>query len=137
VPAAPVAPRRSAGDAVLQQPFSASLRGTIRQGVSRGGMAVVDLRLRLSGGASGVLRIRIGGQSVSGGGVLMRRSAVTLGPRSAPGELAGRVDALQGTSLEALVGGPAGPAVRLRAQLNLGSNQVSGTVSGSPVVRNG
>jgi hypothetical protein len=89
--------------------------------------------MRLSGGASGLLRIRIGGDAVAGGGVVMRRSAVTLGPRSAPGELAGRVDALQGTSLEALVGGAAGPAVRLRADLRLGSGQVSGTVSGRPV----
>jgi DMSO/TMAO reductase YedYZ heme-binding membrane subunit len=140
---APAAPRvaapppRPAGDPVLQRAFSAQVSGTVNQGVSRGGMAVVDLRLRLSGGAAGRLRIRIGGRAVAGGGVLMRRSAVTLGPRSAPGELAGRVDALQGNVLEAMLGGAAGPAVRLRASLNLSAGTVSGTVVGRPLERVG
>jgi hypothetical protein len=129
VAARPAAPRVPA----LQQPFSAGVRGTVHQGVSAGGMAVVDLRMRLSGAVSGVLRVRIAGDSAPGGGVAMRRSAVALGPRSQPGRLQGRIDALQGSTLEALVGGTTGPAVRLRLDLALNGSSVRGTVSGRPV----
>jgi hypothetical protein len=117
----------------LQQPFSAGLRGTVHQGVSAGGMAVVDLRMRLSGAVSGVLRVRIAGDAAPGGGVAMRRSAVALGPRSQPGRLQGRIDALRGSTLEALVGGATGPAVRLRVDLALNGSSVRGSVSGRPV----
>jgi hypothetical protein len=135
----PVAPRAAATPAPtptpspLEQPFSAGLTGTVHQGVSAGGTAVVDLRLRLTGGAAGVLRVRIGGTASPGGGVLLRHSSVTLGPRSAPAQLAGRIDALQGSSLEALVGSRRGAAVRLRVDLQLAGSSVSGTVSGRPV----
>jgi sulfoxide reductase heme-binding subunit YedZ len=137
----PVAPRAAATPAPaptptrspLEQAFSAGLTGTVHQGVSAGGSAVVDLRLRLTRGASGVLRVRIAGRAASGGGVLLRRSAVTLGPRSAPNELAGRIDALQGSSLEALVGSSSGAAVRLSINLQLAGSSVSGTVSGRPM----
>ena len=64
----------------------------------------------------------------------MSRSAVTLGPRSTPGALQGRIDALQASSLEALVGSSAGPAVRLRVDLALAADAVSGTVSGRPLM---
>jgi DMSO/TMAO reductase YedYZ heme-binding membrane subunit len=132
VPSLTTRPRRSRLSA-LQRPFTAGLTGSVRRGLSAGGMAVIDLRMRLTGGVPGILRVRIGGAAANGGGVLMRRSAVTLGPRSAPGELQGRIDALQGSSLEALVGASAGPAVRLRVDLALSTDTVRGTVSGSPV----
>lgn len=118
----------------LERPFSAGLSGTVRRGTSAGGLAIVDLRTRLTGGPRGVLRLRIAGEPASGGGVIMERSAVTLGPPSAPGRLQGRIDALQGTSLEALVRSPAGRTVRLDVQLRLQSGDaVGGTVSGTPV----
>jgi hypothetical protein len=96
-------------------------------------MAVVDLRLRLSDGARGVLRIRLAGQQDSSGGVAMTRSAVSLGPSSAPGQLQGRIDALQGTVIDALVGAANGPAERLHIELALAGSQASGTISGRPV----
>ena len=68
-----------------------------------------------------MLRIRIAGRAAPGGGVTMTRSAVTLGPRRDPGEWQGRIDALSGSSLEALVGSGGGAAVRLRVDLNLGA----------------
>lgn len=118
----------------LERPFSAGLHGTVQRGTSAGGLAIIDLRLRLTGGAAGVLRVRIAGDADPGGGVVMRRSAVTLGPPSAPGRLRGRIDALQGTSLEALVRSAAGRTVRLRVQLTLLSGDaVDGTISGAPV----
>ena len=124
-------PREKAGSALLL-PFSAGLRGKIQQGVSAGGMTVVDLRMRLTGGVNGVLRMRIAGQESQGGGVLMSRSAVTLGPPSRPRELQGRISSLRGPSLEALVGA-AGHASRLRIDLAISGADVRGTVSGRPL----
>jgi DMSO/TMAO reductase YedYZ heme-binding membrane subunit len=116
----------------LARPFSAALTGTIRNGVSAGGMAVVDLRLHLSGPA-GELRIRLGGQALPNGGLQMDRSAVTLGPRAQPGEFQGRIESLQNTVLRALVGSADGRAVRLEVNLSLGQTSVTGQVRGTPV----
>jgi hypothetical protein len=96
-------------------------------------MAVVDLDLRLSGDVPGRLRLRIAGDPAADGGVVMRRSAVTLGPPGRPGQLQGRIVSLQGSTLEALVGSSDGRAERLRVDLQLGDTGASGTVSGSPV----
>ncbi len=115
------------------QPFAAGLRGTVHQGMSADGLAVVDLRMRLTGGVGGVLRVRVAGRPAPGGGVIMSRSAVSLGPRSAPGALQGRIEALDGSSLQALVGSDGGDAVRLRVDLTLGESSVRGTVSGRPI----
>jgi DMSO/TMAO reductase YedYZ heme-binding membrane subunit len=132
--AAPPAPARVASPRpVFARPFSAGLRGTVHQGVSAGGLAIVDLRMRLTGGVEGVLRVRVAGRPASSGGVIMSRSAVSLGPRSDPGALQGRIEALDGSSLEALVGSGGGDAVRLRVDLQLGETSVGGTVSGRPV----
>ncbi len=117
----------------LERPFSAGLHGTVQRGTSAGGLAIVDLRLRLTGATAGVLRLRIAGEADPSGGVVMERSAVTLGPPAAPGRFRGRIDALQGTSLEALVRSAAGRTVRLRAQLTLSGDRVGGTISGAPV----
>ena len=92
----------AAGSALLR-PFSADLRGPLREGLSAGGMAVVDLDLRLTGDVPGGLRLRIAGDPAADGGVLMRRSAVTLGPPGSPGQLQGRIVSLRGSTLEALV----------------------------------
>jgi sulfoxide reductase heme-binding subunit YedZ len=126
-------PTRRGRDAPLLHPFTARVRGELHQGLSARGTAVVDLRLRLSDGADGVLRIRIAGEPADGGGVIMRRSAVELGPRSRPTELSGRIVSLQDTSLEALVGSASGRAVRLHADLQLAPDSIDGTVTGRPV----
>jgi DMSO/TMAO reductase YedYZ heme-binding membrane subunit len=115
----------------LLRAFTSGLRGTVHQGLSARGLAVVDMRLRLTGGPGGVLRVRLAGPP-SGGGVVLNRSAVTLGPASAPGRLQGRIDALRGSALEALVGSADGRAERLHLDLALSSRTVRGTVSGSP-----
>jgi hypothetical protein len=117
----------------LERPFAAQLAGSLHEGQSADGTAVVDLRLRLTAGPDGVLRIRLAGRQDAGGGVLMSRSAVTLGPASAPGRLQGRIDNLDGTSIEAVVGGPDGRAMRLRVELALDGTSASGTISGRPV----
>jgi hypothetical protein len=89
--------------------------------------------MRLTDGPSGLLRVRVAGQPAAGGGILMRRSAVTLGPPSAAGALQGRISALDGSSLQALVRSASGRAVRLRIDLTLSEDSVAGTVSGTPV----
>jgi hypothetical protein len=117
----------------LARPFSAALAGPIRNGVDANGTAVVDIRMDLSGGPAGVLRVRLGGVAVPGGGVQMNRSAVTLGPPTSPNEFRGRIQSLRGSDLEALVGAADGRAVRLTVNLSLGPTTVTGQVQGTPV----
>jgi sulfoxide reductase heme-binding subunit YedZ len=133
--AAPKPARRpvAAGIPALERTFSARLRGSLHQGTSAGGQAVVDVRLQLTGAARGVLRIRLAGRPDGSGGVIMSRSAVRLGPSTAPGLLQGRIDALQGASVEALVGASDGHAMRLRIDLALEGSGARGTISGQPV----
>jgi sulfoxide reductase heme-binding subunit YedZ len=129
-----VAPRvRAAPVDVLAQPFSATLAGTIHNGVSSDGTAVVDLSMRLHGGPHGVLRIRLGGQATSGGGLQMSASSVTFGPPNQPSRYQGRIDFLQNSRLRALVGSADGHAVRLTVDLSLGQTTVNGRVVGTPV----
>lgn len=132
VPAVVASNTRKAAPALLR-PFSSQLSGPLHEGLSSDGMAVVDLDLRLTGDVPGSLRLRLAGDPAAGGGVLMRRSAVTLGPPDSPGRLQGRIVSLSGSTLEALVGTSDGRAVRLRVDLQLGDTTASGTVTGSPV----
>ncbi len=110
--------------------FDADLRGSVHQGLSRGGTAVVDMRIHLVNGPAGALRVRLAGQPASGGGVNLERSAVTLGPPSAPGQLQGRLDTLNGTTLGALVGSSDGRAEHLNIDLALSGGAVRGTIAG-------
>jgi sulfoxide reductase heme-binding subunit YedZ len=113
--------------------FSASFAGPLREGTSAGGVAVVDLRLRLRGGPDGILRIRLAGAALPGGGLRMDRSAVSLGPPASPGQYQGKVQFLQNSALRAEVGSAGGRALRLNVSLSLAGQSVSGTVSGRPV----
>jgi Ferric reductase like transmembrane component len=131
--AAVAPPRRRVAADPLARSFSAALTGTIRNGVSAGGMAVVDLRMHLSGGPAGELRIRLGGQALPNGGLQMDRSAVTLGPPARPGEFQGRIQSLQNTVLRALVGSADGRALRLAVSLSLGRSTVTGQVQATRV----
>jgi hypothetical protein len=63
----------------------------------------------------------------------MRRSAVTLGPPSSAAALQGRISALDGSSVEALLRSATGRALRLDIELSLSDDAVRGTVTGSPV----
>jgi methionine sulfoxide reductase heme-binding subunit len=131
VKAAKAAPRPA--PAPLARPFSASLTGRARNGISSDGTGVVDLALRLQGGPPGRLRVRLGGRALPEGGLQMDRSAVSLGPPSDPARYQGRIESLQGSQLRALVGGADGHAIRLVVDLELGSDTVSGQVRGAPV----
>jgi methionine sulfoxide reductase heme-binding subunit len=134
-PATPVAAqqRHSAKPDPYAQPFTAELRGSVRRGQGSDGLAVVDLTMRSTRGLAGVLRIRLGGQATTGGGLAMTRSAVTFGPPSAGERYRGRVSALDGSHLRALVGTSAGRAVELHVNLALNGGAVTGALRGIPV----
>jgi sulfoxide reductase heme-binding subunit YedZ len=124
---------RAAPVDALAKPFTATLAGTIHNGLSADGIAVVDLSMRLRGRASGMLRIQLGGQALPNGGLRMDRSAVTLGPRADPTRYQGRIEFLQNSQVRSLVGSPNGRAVRLTVELSLGQSTVRGQVHGTPV----
>jgi methionine sulfoxide reductase heme-binding subunit len=116
----------------MAQPFTAGLSGVVQRGQGSDGTDVVDLRMRLRNGLAGTLRIRLGGTALAGGGLEMNRSAVTFGPTGSD-RYRGRIDALQGTELRALVGSPQGRAMDLRVKLFLNGDNVSGSLHGAPV----
>jgi methionine sulfoxide reductase heme-binding subunit len=134
-------PRRSLAPATrttrrrdaFERPFSADLSGIVRRGQSSDGTAVVDLRMRFTSGPSAVLRVRLGGQALADGGLVMKRSAVTFGPPSQTTRYRGRVSALRNTTIRALVGSSRGRAVDLTMQLSLQGDSVSGALRGTPV----
>ncbi len=114
-------------------PFSARLAGTVSQTPKPGG-AVVDLALRLSGGASGRLRIRLAGTPIDGGGLSLTGSQVDLKATGLASVMQGKIVSLEGQRLLARVTSSGGSALDLRAQLNIDSQarSVSGTLSASP-----
>jgi hypothetical protein len=116
-----------AGKTTLKLPFSARLDGTVKQTTEPGG-AILDLALRLSGGAHGRLRVRMAGAPLDGGGLSMTGSQVDLLANGIPTVLEGQITALQGTQFNATVANTSGSKLDLRVDLNIDSN--SGTVTG-------
>jgi hypothetical protein len=117
----------------LRVPFGASLNGTVTQTEQPGGL-IVDLEMRLSGGAHGMLRIRLGGTPVGGGGLSMTGSQVDLLARGMPAVLAGGVVSLQGQDLIARVSGGSVRPLDLYVTLNIdgGSGTATGTLRALP-----
>jgi hypothetical protein len=115
----------------LKTPFTAHLTGTARQTQESGG-AIIDLALRLSGGAHGRLRIRLAGAPLDGGGLSMTGSQVDLLADGAP-LLSGQITSLQGDQFVARVQDPSGSQFNLHALVNIDSNtgDVTGTLSGT------
>ncbi len=113
--------------AALRLPFSATVSGTINQTQVPAG-AIVDLALRVSGGASGELRVRMAGAPDGAGGLSLTGSQVDLAASGASSVLQGRIVSLQGRVFTARVRGR-GQAVDLQANLDI--NNQSGTVTGT------
>jgi sulfoxide reductase heme-binding subunit YedZ len=113
----------------LRPPFSARLDGTATQQQTAGG-AIIDLALRLSGGARGQLRIRLAGTPIDGGGLSLTGSQVDLAADGLPSVLAGRITGLSGQRFVADVSGAPGPALELQGDLSIdsGSGRVTGTL---------
>lgn len=109
------------------RPFSAGLRGRLTQHTASGG-AIVNLSLRLVGGARGRLRVRIGGTPLAGGGLSMTGSQVDLLVHGYPDVFAGTIRALQGTAFLARVRSASGAALTLHGELAI--NQQTHAVTG-------
>jgi Ferric reductase like transmembrane component len=120
----------SASASAAPRGFNAQVSGTVNNAQLPGGLVQVDLKLRVPGQPLSRFDIRIVGQPLSGGGVAMTSSRVTLGPASSPDRYVGRVTALEGTSVGARVSGPGG-SLSLVAQLQIDprSNAVAGALA--------
>jgi sulfoxide reductase heme-binding subunit YedZ len=125
--------RTAAAPDPLARPFLAALAGRVDTGTSADGVDVADLRMTLQDGPRAVLRLRLGGRSLPGGGLQMDRSAVTFGPPRDPARYSGRIQSLRDNVLSALVGSPDGRAVRLTVELTLRGDHVAGRIRGTPV----
>ncbi len=129
---------RSVGIAptVKRKRFSAALAGSVTQARLPFG-SIVDLRMRLSGGATGRLRVRLGGAPIQGGGLSLRGSQVDLIADGIPSVLQGRVSSLAGEHLVARVRGGSGADLTLdvRLHVNAQTNSVTGHLIAAPTVR--
>jgi methionine sulfoxide reductase heme-binding subunit len=128
-PAATSARVRTSSTSKLHVPFSADLHGHVTQHqVSNG--AIVDLALRMTGGAHGQLRVRLAGTPVSSGGLSLAGSQVDLLARGLPSVMEGKVIFLEGGRVVAHVVGSDGSTLQLRADLNINNSDdaVTGTL---------
>jgi methionine sulfoxide reductase heme-binding subunit len=125
-----VAPRTAA---TLKIPFTARLSGTAKQSAEQGG-AIIDLALRLSGGARGRLRVRMAGAPIDGGGLSMTGSQVDLLAKGLADVMQGQITSLQGNQFDARVAGASGSRMILHAIVNIDqqSGLVTGTLSARP-----
>jgi methionine sulfoxide reductase heme-binding subunit len=123
----------SASAATLKVPFSARLVGTAKQSQQAGG-SIVDLALRLRGGARGRLRVRMAGAPLGGGGLSMTGSQVDLLADGLPAVMEGQIVSLQGQQFVARVASASGSELQLRADLSIDSQTgaVTGTLAATP-----
>jgi hypothetical protein len=118
----------------LERAFSANLSGTVVQSSAPGG-AVIELGLRLSGGVTGQLRVRMGGAPLSTGGLSLTGSQVDLTGPGLRSALGGKVLSLQGNDILARVTDAYGTSMRLEANLSINQDTgaVTGTLRGTPL----
>ena len=133
LPRTPPPARRAATRPTTSLPsaFTAHLAGSVAERVSTdGARAALDFPLALRGPTAGSLHLQLTGRVVAGGGVTLERSRVTLGPPAAPRLYSGRITALAGRRVAALVRRPGGRPLRLDIVLAVdASRHVAGTVS--------
>lgn len=131
-------PAGAASPAAVKSPlvgaFRANISGTVAQTTAPGG-AIVELGLHLSGGASGELRVRMGGAPLSGGGLSLTGSQVDLTGPGLRTALAGRIVSLDNNRILARVSDTTGHAEQLRVNLSIDENSgaVTGTLNGTPL----
>lgn len=123
-------PRSRSRGAGLPAAFTAQLAGSVAEHVSSdGARAALDFPLALRGGTSGSLHVQLSGRVVAGGGVTLDSSRVTLGPPSSPALYRGRITALAGQRVAAVVQAPTGRRLRLHIVLAVdAARHVAGTV---------
>ena len=134
-PSSPVgavaAPHRVVGK--LNRRFSAQLAGTLTQTAEPAG-AIVDIAMRVSGGLSGHLRVRLAGEPTAGGGLSMTGSQVDLTAVGVASAFQGRIVSLAGQQFVARVSDGSGSVLDLNVNLNIddATGNVTGTVVGRP-----
>jgi hypothetical protein len=113
---------------------SAQVDGRFRQVGLPGGLRLLDISLTVRGRPLSNFHIRIRGVPVSGGGVRMTTSRVTLGPQSNPDQYIGRVTSLAGSDLAASVSDGSGSTLSVLARLQIaaGPGSAAGTVIVAP-----
>lgn len=114
--------------------FNAQVSGTVNQSQLPDGLVQVELKLTVAGHPLRALEIRIDGEPLSGGGVAMSSSRVTLGTGASPGLYRGRITRLDGTNVTARVRSHQGSLV-LVAQLQIDPR--AGAATGALSVRPG
>jgi DMSO/TMAO reductase YedYZ heme-binding membrane subunit len=121
----------------LLRAFTANMSGTITQTNASGG-SIIELNLRL-GGPTGDLRMRLGGAPLPQGGLQLAGSQVDLTGPGLPSALGGTVLSLTGDRIDARVTDTSGAVVDLQANLSIDQNSgaVTGTLTGTPLVRGG
>lgn len=117
-------------------PFQAPLSGTASQSQTAGGDVSVTIATTATGaGDHAALEIVITGVP-EGGGVAMTSSQVSFGPAGAPRQYSGRLTALNGTRMRAVVSGSAAGlsqrALTLDVALTVNGSAVTGSLSVSP-----
>lgn len=127
------APRPQAQPA-LTLPFRSRVTGTLAQGQTADGLTAVNLAMRFSDRASGVVDVRIEGDPAPGGGVSMTQSQVTMGPGGDPGAYTGRVLSLDGQRIQASVADGHGRSavVDLALAIDTRTASVGGTITARP-----
>jgi methionine sulfoxide reductase heme-binding subunit len=114
--------------------FNAQVSGTVNQSHLSRGLVQVDVKLTVAGQPLRALDIRIDGQPLSGGGVAMSSSRVTLGTGASASLYRGRITGLEGTNIAARVSSAHG-SLALVAQLQIDPR--SGVVTGALAARPG
>jgi DMSO/TMAO reductase YedYZ heme-binding membrane subunit len=129
--ARPTAPARRGP---LDRTFSATLTGSATQNAAADG-AIIELDMRLGGGAKGQMRVRLGGAPLPQGGLSLTGSQVALTAPGMPSAMVGRVLSLTGDTFVARVTDASGAVVDLRVNLTIDQNSgaISGTMIGAPV----
>jgi sulfoxide reductase heme-binding subunit YedZ len=122
--------RRRTVPAGLAAGFSGPVTGTMRSGRSRGGSTVVELLLHTQ---KATISVRLAGSVADAGGVVLRTSAVSVGPIGKPARFRGRVSNLAGDTVEALVASTGGAVLDVGLGLRLTGSQATGNVTATPV----
>ncbi len=131
------APAAAAGNAgSFGAGFTANLSGTVKQGSRPApGQVAVQIATSFTATVAGRLEIEIDGPPLSGGGVEMRSSSVTLGSPPTPVSYRGKIVALDSNRLLANVSDAEGHHLSLQVVLavNAAAGTVTGTLAASPV----
>jgi sulfoxide reductase heme-binding subunit YedZ len=126
---------KSTGSATVPaQGFSAQVTGRVAQGPLAGGLVGVNIVLTVAGQNLSRLAIDLQGPPISGGGIQMTSSSVSLGTGSDPTLYRGTVTALEGTNITASVRDSSGHLLNLTVSLQIdpSTGAARGSVQATP-----